>query len=95
LHSPSQNHAAINANERFYFNFQNAIEEKVLERAAQKLRLDQLVIQQGRMTQQQKGASKEELLTMIQHGAESIFKDTDSYVQTCSYDCFAQFWKIF
>jgi hypothetical protein len=59
---------------------QNAIEEKVLERAAQKLRLDQLVIQQGRMTQQQKGASKEELLTMIQHGAESIFKDADSYV---------------
>jgi SWI/SNF-related matrix-associated actin-dependent regulator of chromatin subfamily A member 5 len=50
-----------------------------LERAAQKLRLDQLVIQQGRMTQQQKGASKEELLTMIQHGAESIFKDTDAY----------------
>lgn len=51
-----------------------------MERAAQKLRLDQLVIQQGRMTQQQKGASKEELLTMIQHGAENIFKDTDSYV---------------
>lgn len=50
-----------------------------MERAAQKLRLDQLVIQQGRMTQQQKGASKEELLTMIQHGAESIFKDTDAY----------------
>jgi SWI/SNF-related matrix-associated actin-dependent regulator of chromatin subfamily A member 5 len=33
------------------------------------------------MTQQQKGASKEELLTMIQHGAENIFKDTDAYVQ--------------
>ncbi|GAB5585572.1 chromatin remodeling complex Adenosinetriphosphatase [Umbelopsis nana] len=62
----------------FRFVTENAIEEKVLERAAQKLRLDQLVIQQGRMTQQQKGASKEELLTMIQHGAENIFKDTDS-----------------
>ncbi|CAO3680362.1 unnamed protein product [Umbelopsis ramanniana] len=62
----------------FRFVTENAIEEKVLERAAQKLRLDQLVIQQGRMTQQQKGASKEELLTMIQHGAESIFKDTDA-----------------
>ncbi|KAF7726733.1 hypothetical protein EC973_008507 [Apophysomyces ossiformis] len=56
----------------------NAIEEKVLERAAQKLRLDQLIIQQGRMTQQQKGASKEQLLSMIQHGAESIFKDYDT-----------------
>ncbi|RUP38768.1 SNF2LT [Jimgerdemannia flammicorona] len=58
----------------------NAIEEKVLERAAQKLRLDQLVIQQGRISQQQKAASKDELLTMIQHGAESIFKSTDSTV---------------
>ncbi|KAI7864689.1 SNF2 family N-terminal domain-containing protein [Spinellus fusiger] len=54
---------------------ENAIEEKVLERAAQKLRLDQLVIQQGRVQQQQKAASKMELLTMIQHGAESIFKE--------------------
>ncbi|KAI7863815.1 SNF2 family N-terminal domain-containing protein [Spinellus fusiger] len=64
----------------FRFVTENAIEEKVLERAAQKLRLDQLVIQQGRM-QQQKGsccASKDELLTMIQHGAESIFKDVDN-----------------
>ncbi|KAF7726770.1 hypothetical protein EC973_008458 [Apophysomyces ossiformis] len=62
----------------FRFVTENAIEEKVLERAAQKLRLDQLVIQQGRMPQQGKAASKEELLTMIQHGAESIFKDTDA-----------------
>lgn len=57
----------------FRFVTENAIEEKVLERAAQKLRLDQLVIQQGR-TQQQTAASKGELLTMIQHGAESVFK---------------------
>ncbi|KAG0181723.1 hypothetical protein DFQ29_007389, partial [Apophysomyces sp. BC1021] len=62
----------------FRFITENAIEEKVLERAAQKLRLDQLIIQQGRMTQQQKGASKEQLLSMIQHGAESIFKDNDT-----------------
>ncbi|KAL0080870.1 SNF2 family N-terminal domain-containing protein [Phycomyces blakesleeanus] len=60
---------------------ENAIEEKVLERAAQKLRLDQLVIQQGRMQHHQKAASKEELLTMIQHGAESIFKDDTNNTQ--------------
>lgn len=54
---------------------ENAIEEKVLERAAQKLRLDQLVIQQGRAQQQAKqAASKDELLTMIQHGAEKVFE---------------------
>ncbi|KAI8089804.1 SNF2 family N-terminal domain-containing protein [Halteromyces radiatus] len=62
----------------FRFVTENAIEDKVLERAAQKLRLDQLVIQQGRIAQSQKGASKDELLTMIQHGAEKIFKEADS-----------------
>lgn len=59
----------------FRFVTENAIEEKVLERAAQKLRLDQLVIQQGRAQQQAKAAaSKDELLTMIQHGAEKVFQ---------------------
>ncbi|KAJ5638073.1 hypothetical protein N7490_007952 [Penicillium lividum] len=58
----------------FRFVTENAIEEKVLERAAQKLRLDQLVIQQGRAQQQSKNAaSKDDLLGMIQHGAANIF----------------------
>ncbi|KAF9172315.1 hypothetical protein BGX21_003396 [Mortierella sp. AD011] len=67
----------------FRFVTENGIEEKVLERAAQKLRLDQLVIQQGRMTQQQKTANKDELLTMIQHGASDVFKST---TDNLSYD---------
>ncbi|KAF9358218.1 hypothetical protein BGX26_002222 [Mortierella sp. AD094] len=67
----------------FRFVTENGIEEKVLERAAQKLRLDQLVIQQGRMTQQQKTANKDELLTMIQHGASDVFK---SATDNLSYD---------
>ncbi|EED17707.1 SNF2 family helicase/ATPase, putative [Talaromyces stipitatus ATCC 10500] len=59
----------------FRFVTEHAIEEKVLERAAQKLRLDQLVIQQGRTQQQTKNAaSKDELLGMIQHGAADVFK---------------------
>ncbi|KAF9919263.1 hypothetical protein FBU30_011082 [Linnemannia zychae] len=66
----------------FRFVTENGIEEKVLERAAQKLRLDQLVIQQGRMAQQQKAANKDELLTMIQHGAADVFKGTSEF----SYD---------
>ncbi|KAL9080157.1 MAG: hypothetical protein Q9157_001002 [Trypethelium eluteriae] len=58
---------------------ENAIEEKVLERAAQKLRLDQVVIQQGRAQQQTKNAaSKDELLNMIQHGAEKVFDNPSS-----------------
>ena len=64
----------------FRFITERAIEEKVLERAAQKLRLDQLVIQQGRNTggldgqQSSKAASKNELLDMIQFGAADMFQ---------------------
>ncbi|KHJ33085.1 putative chromatin remodelling complex atpase chain isw1 [Erysiphe necator] len=58
----------------YRFVTENAIEEKVLERAAQKLRLDQLVIQQGRaQTTAKAAANKDELLNMIQHGAEKVF----------------------
>jgi SWI/SNF-related matrix-associated actin-dependent regulator of chromatin subfamily A member 5 len=60
----------------YRFVTDNAIEERVLERAAQKLRLDQLVIQQGRAQIAAKAAAnKEELLSMIQHGAEKIFQN--------------------
>ncbi|KAH9942954.1 P-loop containing nucleoside triphosphate hydrolase protein [Amylocystis lapponica] len=55
----------------FRFITEGSVEERMLERAAQKLRLDQLVIQQGR-TQNTKAANKEELLEMIAHGAEAI-----------------------
>ncbi|KAI8344263.1 SNF2 family N-terminal domain-containing protein [Chlamydoabsidia padenii] len=60
----------------FRFVTENAIEEKVLERAAQKLRLDQIVIQQGRLPQA-KGNSKDDLLSMIQHGAETILNNAE------------------
>lgn len=59
----------------YRFITENAIEEKVLDRAAQKLRLDQLVIQQGRAQQPTKTAGKDELLGMIQHGAEKVFDE--------------------
>lgn len=57
----------------------NSIEERILERAAQKLRLDQLVIQQGRAASQAKGAQmKEDLVDMIQHGADRIINSKES-----------------
>ncbi|KAF8879544.1 SNF2 family N-terminal domain-containing protein [Gymnopilus junonius] len=61
----------------FRFITEGSVEERMLERAAQKLRLDQLVIQQGR-TQASKtsAANKEELLEMITHGAEKIINNT-------------------
>lgn len=61
----------------FRFVSENAIEEKVLERAAQKLRLDQLVIQQGRTNNNSSiGNSKDDLLGMIQHGAQKVFESS-------------------
>ncbi|ORY89162.1 putative chromatin remodelling complex ATPase chain [Leucosporidium creatinivorum] len=62
----------------FRFVTENAVEEKVLERAAQKLRLDQLVIQQGRTEHKSKSANKDELVDMIQHGAEKIINSSES-----------------
>ena len=59
----------------YRFVTENSVEEKVLERAAQKLRLDQLVIQEGRAQQAAKAqASKNEILTMIQHGASEVLQ---------------------
>jgi len=64
----------------YRFVTDNAIEEKVLERAAQKLRLDQLVIQQGRAQIAAKAAAnKDELLSMIQHGAERVFQTKGAF----------------
>lgn len=39
----------------FRFITQDAVEERILERATQKLKLDQLVIQEGRAQQTAKG----------------------------------------
>ncbi|KAI9104856.1 SNF2 family N-terminal domain-containing protein [Phlyctochytrium arcticum] len=64
----------------YRFITENAVEEKVIDRASQKLRLDQLVIQQGRSNQPGKAANKDELVSMIQHGARDIFESVDSTI---------------
>lgn len=62
----------------FRFVTENAVEEKVLERAAQKLRLDQLVIQQGRAQQSSKGE-----LVVRSPRAGSIFLTSQSSLSSC------------
>jgi len=62
----------------YRFVTENSVEEKMIERAEIKLRLDQVVIQQGRLSEQQKVATKEELLNMIQHGAQEILHSKDT-----------------
>lgn len=56
----------------FRFVTEHAVEERILDRAAQKLRLDQLVIQQGRSQPNKSQQNKDDLVDMIQHGAEKI-----------------------
>ncbi len=46
---------------------------QVIEKAYKKLRLDALVIQQGRLTENTKGANKDDLLAMVRYGAEMVF----------------------
>ncbi|KAG2339495.1 hypothetical protein BDR05DRAFT_1062101 [Suillus weaverae] len=73
----------------FRFITEDSVEERMLERAAQKLRLDQLVIQQGRQ-QQAKAASKDELLEMITHGAEKLINSADAFLINDDIDAIVQ-----
>ncbi|EPZ34649.1 hypothetical protein ROZALSC1DRAFT_27044 [Rozella allomycis CSF55] len=57
----------------FRFITENSIEEKIIERAIQKLRLDQLVIQNGKRDNLNQKLGQEDLLTMIRHGAQDAF----------------------
>jgi len=52
---------------------ESTIEEKVVTRAQQKLKLDAMVVQQGRLQNKDK-LSKDELMDALRFGAEKIFK---------------------
>nr|XP_018898442.1 PREDICTED: chromatin-remodeling complex ATPase chain Iswi-like isoform X1 [Bemisia tabaci] len=59
---------------------ENTVEEKIIERAEVKLRLDKLVIQQGRLAGQKKTLKKGEMLNMIQFGAKHVISSKDSEI---------------
>lgn len=62
----------------FRFVTENTVEERIIERAEMKLRLDKMVIQQGRLTDGQAKLQKDEVLSMIRHGADHVFASKDS-----------------
>ena len=62
----------------YRFVTEQSIEEKVLERAFKKLFLDAMVVQQGRLVDKHKAASKDELLEMIRFGADTVIRMGDS-----------------
>jgi len=57
----------------FRFCTEDSIEVKVIEKAYKKLALDALVIQQGRLADQNKTMTKDEMQAMVRYGAEKIF----------------------
>ncbi|RWS31994.1 SWI/SNF-related matrix-associated actin-dependent regulator of chromatin subfamily A member 5-like isoform X5 [Leptotrombidium deliense] len=60
---------------------ENTVEERIVERAEMKLRLDTVVIQQGRLVDSAGNKlGKEEMLGMIRHGADHIFASKDSEI---------------
>ncbi|KAL7981992.1 hypothetical protein Chor_001049 [Crotalus horridus] len=65
----------------FRFITDNTVEERIVERAEMKLRLDSIVIQQGRLVDQNLNKlGKDEMLQMIRHGATHVFASKDSEI---------------
>ncbi|GAX14112.1 SWI/SNF-related matrix-associated actin-dependent regulator of chromatin subfamily A member 5 [Fistulifera solaris] len=58
---------------------ENTIEEKIVERAQQKLKLDAMVVQQGRLKDKDK-VTKEEILAAVRFGADTIFRSEESTI---------------
>ncbi|XP_023561516.1 SWI/SNF-related matrix-associated actin-dependent regulator of chromatin subfamily A member 5 [Octodon degus] len=65
----------------FRFITDNTVEERIVERAEMKLRLDSIVIQQGRLVDQNLNKiGKDEMLQMIRHGATHVFASKESEI---------------
>lgn len=74
----------------FRFATENSIEEKVIEKAYKKLRLDALVIQQGRLVENTKTVNKDDLLNMVRYGAEMVFSSEASKITEADIDAIIQ-----
>ncbi|XP_047126263.1 SWI/SNF-related matrix-associated actin-dependent regulator of chromatin subfamily A member 5 isoform X1 [Hydra vulgaris] len=66
----------------FKFITENTIEERIIERAEIKLRLDAVVIQQGRLVDASAKIQKDDILNMIRHGADKVFAGKDATISS-------------
>jgi len=65
----------------FRFITENTVEERIVERAEMKLQLDSIVIQQGRLVDpNQNKLGKDEMLSIIRHGATHVFASKESEI---------------
>lgn len=64
----------------------DTVEVKVVERAQQKLKLDAMVVQQGRLQDREKKMSRQDLLDTLRFGADKVFRSKDSEVTDADID---------
>jgi len=69
------------------------IEEKIVERAYTKLKLDAVVVQQGRLADKNSRLSKQEMTAMVQFGASKVFRATDG-ASVVSCGCAGRVWLV-
>ena len=75
----------------FRLCIENSIEEKVIEKAYKKLRLDAMVIQQGRLTENRNTkVNKDDLLNMVRYGAELVFSSDAGNITEADIDSIIQ-----
>lgn len=75
----------------FRLCIENSIEEKVIEKAYKKLRLDAMVIQQGRLTEKSNSkVNKDDLLNMVRYGAELVFSSEAGNITDADIDSIIQ-----
>ena len=58
----------------------DTVEVKVVERAQQKLKLDAMVVQQGRLQDKEKKLTKQDLLDTVRFGADKVFRSKESTI---------------
>jgi SWI/SNF-related matrix-associated actin-dependent regulator of chromatin subfamily A member 5 len=64
----------------------DSVEVKVVERAQQKLKLDAMVVQQGRLQDKEKKMSKQDLIDTLRFGADKIFRSKESTITDADID---------
>lgn len=64
----------------YRFVTEPTIEEKIIEKAEIKLRLDAMVIQQGKLANKSKSLTKNDMVDMIRYGADRVLRITEGTV---------------
>jgi SWI/SNF-related matrix-associated actin-dependent regulator of chromatin subfamily A member 5 len=75
----------------YRFVCEGTVEEKIVERAAKKLKIDHLIIQKGKKTENK--ATAVEMTTMLQYGADKIFSDKNENNEEATIEQILQYSK--